>query len=297
MPKLPEWKLERYVLGELPEEDLQQIARLQESDAEVAESIALIERSNQEILAHYPAKEMAEKIQTRTAQTRPAAQADQHSKRRKNSRKGSVIAFPQRIIPAVAAAALALFVVFFGLYGTGFFGSGANGAENSGSPRIQGLEGQPGIRLKGMEPGIQMYRKRGGEVELLESGEPAAAGDILQIGYIAPGAEYGVLFSVDGNGIVTLHSPETETASAKIPETGRMLLDSAYRLDDAPRFERFFLLTAEEVLDPAEVLKQVRSVIHTRGQLPTSRTELHSSIIPSGISEEEVQWYLFTLKK
>lgn len=283
MPKLPEWKIERYIHGELPEDELQRIDRLRAADAvfdaEMRAKIDRLQASNQEILAKYPAAEMAAKIRARTGME-PENTEDRKIR--------PFFALPQVVFPAALAAALALFILFSGQFA--FLGL-------PGGQAMQGLEGDTGIRLKGMEAGIQVFRKAGEEVEMLESGDQAADGDLLQLGFVAPAAEYAVLFSVDGRGVVTLHAPISARQSAELTTQQRVLIDAAYRLDDAPRFERFYLLTSESELEAAVVLQEVRNYIRRQGQFPSSADELNSNRQFADISEGQIKWYVFTLKK
>lgn len=334
MPKLPEWKIERYILGELPAKEMQRIDRLRaedtEFDAEMMTKIDRLQASNQEILAKYPSEEMAAKIRQRAEMSvRGARQAAGRTERERRSgvdvedrekRTRPFFALPQVVFPAALAAALALFILFSGQFaflglpggpagdnwagGSGGTSGGsstaaAGGGTNaqSGGPVIQGLEGDTGIRLKGMEAGIQVFRKAGEKVEMLESGAQAADGDLLQLGFVAPEADYAVLFSVDGRGVVTLHSPVSVEQPTELEQQGRVLIEASYRLDDAPDFERFYLVTSNSELEAAAVLEKVRNYIRRQGQFPSSGSQLNSNEGLADISEGQIEWYVFTLKK
>lgn len=73
----------------------------------------------------------------------------------------------------------------------------------------------------------------------------ASEGDELQLRYAVPEKCFGMLISMDGNGVVTVHVGQGAQAIALEP--GKMnTLPFAYRLDNAPHFEKFFLLTSKE---------------------------------------------------
>ena len=135
-------------------------------------------------------------------------------------------------VPALAAALLIVFVVFF----------------NRGTP-------PPDIRIKGEETidftktQIIIYRKIAGEVELLKDGDQAASGDLLQIAYVPAGMIHGVILSLDGNGVVTLHYPENKDEPSILKKEKKVLLKSSYELDDAPEYERFFFITAMDGIE------------------------------------------------
>jgi len=83
----------------------------------------------------------------------------------------------------------------------------------------------------------------------LKNGARAKAGDLLQLAYIPAGKTYGVIFSIDGSGIVTLHHPESKGNSSILKQEKKNLLPSSYELDNAPDFERFFFITTMEEIE------------------------------------------------
>src|SRR5690606_26378921 len=87
-------------------------------------------------------------------------------------------------------------------------------------------------------------------------------GDVIQLRYHGGGHRYGVIASIDGAGVVTLHHPARDdappTATALSAESTS--LPHAYELDDAPRFERFFFITAAEPIDVRRSLDALRAL-------------------------------------
>lgn len=98
-------------------------------------------------------------------------------------------------------------------------------------------------RIKGA-PQLTIERMGARGPERLGDGDVVGAGDLLQLQYRAAGREQGVIVSIDGRGTATLHFPATADASAKLRAGGLVPLDHSYELDDAPKYERFFLVTA-----------------------------------------------------
>jgi hypothetical protein len=123
------------------------------------------------------------------------------------------------------------------------------------------VRAQPGedIRFKGAAAHLTLQRQRGAEVELLHAGDTASAGDRVQIMVTTGGARYGVVLSVDGRGVVTLHYPSSENGDTALPARAEFALPFAYTLDDAPRFERFILITSPSALDPHTILAAARA--------------------------------------
>jgi hypothetical protein len=143
-------------------------------------------------------------------------------------------------------------------------------------------------RLKGSSPHLVIYRKTDGGAEALAEGSGIRAGDVLQIAYVAASRKYGVIFSIDGRGAVTLHFPDGPNAPNLLSREGETRLDYAYRLDDAPGFERFFLVTSDRALPVAEVLEAGRRLASDPRQARRSSLGL-----PAGLE----QWSVLLAKR
>lgn len=115
-------------------------------------------------------------------------------------------------------------------------------------------------RVKGDER-LLISVLRGGNQAELEHGGYATAGDVLQLSYLAAGQRFGMVFSIDGVGTVTQHLPEAGYEAATLSPRGRTPLPTSYELDDAPEFERFYLITSKKpfglrkILSSAEALR------------------------------------------
>jgi hypothetical protein len=112
---------------------------------------------------------------------------------------------------------------------------------------------------------VHVYRRAGDRTERLGDGARATRGDLLQLAYVAAGDqatdEFGALLSVDGRGNVTVHWPEGGVeAAARLSHKGEVRLPSAYELDDAPAFERFFFVTSGAPFELAPVLAATRAL-------------------------------------
>ncbi|MBX7101439.1 MAG: hypothetical protein K1X89_27235 [Myxococcaceae bacterium] len=159
-------------------------------------------------------------------------------------------------VPAVVAAALAVAVV---------------------APRVAGHE--VAERLKGSAPELLAHRQRGGTVERLREGAVVAAGDVVQLSYVAAGQRFEVVLSVDALGAVTLHWPEQEGPAPELLGSGAHPLPRAFALDDAPGFERFFLVTGDRPFDADVALRAARALRDAeRGRLD----------LPAGLSQQSL---------
>lgn len=108
------------------------------------------------------------------------------------------------------------------------------------------------IVLKGGSE-LVLYRQTDRGPERLTSGAQAHQGDTVQLAFQAAGARHGLLLSIDGRGAVTEH----HRFSGKRP-VGEVVLDTAYVLDDAPRFEVFHLILADAPFDADALLTSVQ---------------------------------------
>ncbi len=231
-----DWELERYLIGELPRRRMEEIKKLIRENPELQKRIESLQQSNQQILKQYQPESVIPEILERYEE-----------EKRLEGIKVRIKPFGWRgilyAVPALAAALLIVFVVFL----------------NRGTP-------PPDIRIKGEEAidytrtQILIYRKIANEVELLREGDQAKAGDLLQIAYVPAGMSQGVILSLDGNGVVTLHYPENKDEPCILKTEKKVLLRNSYELDDAPVYERFFFITAMDDIDVSKVIELVEDL-------------------------------------
>lgn len=114
-------------------------------------------------------------------------------------------------------------------------------------------------RVKG-DARLEIHRQVKDSSELLKENAVVHAGDVLQVSYVRGGQRYGVIYSVDGRGGVTLHYPHASSDSAQLDTAaGAIALPLAYELDDAPAFERFVFVTSKEPIDVSAVLAHAKN--------------------------------------
>ncbi len=228
MSRISDAVIERVHLGEATEEQRAQV--LADPDARARlEALPALDRA---FLEAHPADVMVARIHDRA---RIASAREEQRSRRLSWTGGFALLAP------VVAVLLAVFLVL-------------------GPPEAESPDGllEP-TTTKGLDPSLRLFRQgEEGAVPLAEDPQ-ARPGDVLQIGYVAGDARHGVIVSIDGRGAVTLHFPADASASTALAPGAHDLPD-AFRLDDAPAFERFFLVTSDEpvdvkaVVDAAEVL-------------------------------------------
>lgn len=264
--KIPGWILEKYLLGELPEPELKKITHQLKNDPDLRAEIERLNESNREILNKYPVDSMVPAILDRSNKEKNDLENDV----RVPIAKPTLFKRMLRFSPAFAS----LLVIFF--IGLQIFKSGDNASKatepdvQEGTHRVKGsLEGKP-------VPHLIIHRK-GNNIEVLEKGSRAQAGDLLQLAYAAAGDAYGIICSIDGNGTVTLHFPDKKNDSTALLQRKRVLLANAYQLDDAPGFERFFFITSEAEIDVEDILKRAKALANDTQRAKTDGIRLPHS--------------------
>lgn len=236
-PAIPLPLLERYRLGELPPEQMDQLSRRLEADPAARASLAALEADDASLLEAQPPAAFIGRLRLRAhgEAVRRGQAAEKEAARGSFGRLG---AWAAPLAGAGGLAVLALLAVP-GLRedpcptGPGCIAEG---------PLPPGVGGED--RIKGLEAGLKLYRRVGEGSELLEPGAAVAAGETLRIEIRAAGRTFGAVLSVDGNGHVTRHYPPVGD-SAAVLDPGAMLLPEAFELDDAPEFEHFILIAGD----------------------------------------------------
>ena len=227
---IPDLKLERYLLGELPKPEMKTIAKALENSLDLQSRLLALKTSNEEIQAQYPSDQMVRQIEGRTSNTIP----------------GSF----QKFKPLLALAAVLSLAIFFAVLVPG--------------PEIQMLDGvapdqlQEKTRIKG-NARLFLYRKTDQGTETLTTDSVAHQGDRIQIYYHAGDASHGAIFSVDGNGILTQHLPDPGNQSATLTQGDPVALDFSYQLDNAPKWECFYFITSNTAFDLKPVQNAFKS--------------------------------------
>ena len=231
---------ERFVLGELPEERARALRELLRADPALQRKVESLERSNREDLGRYPAASVVPGIRERSLRE-PSRPAPEKGGRRSPLLKGFFF-----LTPAVAAAILLIFVILPARR------TGLAPGPGGSFPDAQTVKGTGGLDLSRTQ--LLVYRKQTRDVEQLASGQSARAGDVVQLAYVSA-ERYGVIFSIDGNGTVSLLFPDRPESGTALEPNKKILLPLAIELDEAPSFERFCFVTSAAPIDVQAVLR------------------------------------------
>lgn len=217
VPEIADWQLERYLLRELPADEMRAVEQALGRDESLRRRLADLEKDTAATLAAHPPRVVGAAVRARLGGDARERQA-------------------WRTSLALAAPALAAALVL-GIW----LGRGEQQPAGPVEPEV--------TRLKGGAARLLVFRQSDGEVETLRSGSSARPGDVVQLAYQAPPDHYGVILSLDGRGTVTQHLPAEGGVAASLRADGPVTLETAYRLDDAPRFEAFYLVIAPRAFD------------------------------------------------
>jgi hypothetical protein len=257
--RVPDLILEQYALGELPRKEEARLRSAMGSDQSLRRRLEEIERSNAEILADHPPERMAAQIRSRLEQGERDADRDSIGRFRPSpgARAAAVLARRAAIPAAAAFLALAGALAF-----RGGLGSPPSDLDDT---RAKGDTAKgAAVYSAAAAAGLHVFRKTATGSEELPNGALAARRDLVQLSYSSGGARYGAILSIDGRGSVTFHLPLSYSGgSGESPALdGRpgTALGSAYELDDAPSFERFFIVLSEKPFALSEVYDDARKL-------------------------------------
>ena len=252
---IPDWKLEKYLTGDLPAEEMREIREMEATDEIFAGRVKMLREDNAAILKKLPFEKLSEKIAMMPG--------------RSNAGAGNTVRVNFKLVKLAAAAALVLAVVTVAL-----FSQRSLSEQNTQLMEVAMVDASSddGVRIKGMDARMEVWKKTGDSAVQMENLGEAREGDEIQLRYAVAEKCFGLLFSMDGNGTITMHMGHENRAVELEP--GKMTtLPFAYRLDDAPKFEKFFFLTSK------------------------SEFELNAGDIDASLKQEGVKAVSLTLRK
>ena len=254
---IPDWKLEKYLTGDLPAEEMREIREMEATDEIFAGRVKMLREDNAAILKKLPFEKLSEKIAMMPG--------------RSNAGAGNTVRVNFKLVKLAAAAALVLAVVTVAL-----FGQRSLSEQNTQLMEVAMVDasgaGDDGLRIKGLSARMEVWKKTGDSAVQMENLGEAREGDEIQLRYAVAEKCFGLLFSMDGNGTITMHMGRENRAVELEP--GKMTtLPFAYKLDNAPKFEKFFFLTSK------------------------SEFELNAGDIDASLKQEGVKAVSLTLRK
>lgn len=227
-----DWMLERFLLGELPPEQRRAVEAQLATDGALRARLDALRSSDAQLRARFPAGEVKREVERRRARSEA-----------RTPRPRAWVAVPTLALATVLAVIL--------------------------WPSVPSGDV---VRTKGATR-LLAYRQLEEQVELLEASAVLRAGDAVQLRYRLDGrTRHGVVLSIDGRGTITRHLVTENGTSEPLSPKGEVSLPRGYQLDDAPGFERFFLVTRDAPFAAAPVLEAAAELVRSGrardGQLP-----------------------------
>lgn len=220
---IPDWKMEKYLTGDLPPREMENLKKQERENPEFAARVQILKKDGEAFLKAHPFENLNHNIQK--------------DSERWESFFGKIWNV-NWFRPALGAFA-ALAFVFLGAFAWLW-----NSSSLDISTPLE-LAMAENVRVKGLDMQLEVWKKTSGKAVKLENLESVQEGDEVQMRYFVPKKCFGILFSMDGNGVLTIHLGNGNRAVEL--DAGKMrVLPFAYRLDDAPYFEKFFLAASEK---------------------------------------------------
>lgn len=233
---IPDWKLERFLTGDLPEEEMNKLRELEANDAVFANRVKMLREDNKAILSKLPFETLAANLGTDAAGN--AAKNDA-----KNAPRFTLVKFAAAAMFVFAVALVAFFAQSETSVMNERVGSDVANVNGSQNTQVALAENESDTRIKGLDARMEVWKKTSAGIVQLNDLDSVGEGDEIQLRYAVPEKCFGLLFSMDGNGALTLHMGDGVKAIELAP--GKMnSLPFAYKLDDAPYFEKFFFVTS-----------------------------------------------------
>lgn len=227
---IPDLVLERYHLGELPAATADRVRAALETDPALRQRLEALAADDVQQRDRYTSGQLAADVQRRRRAAAPPSRGWRYA----------------LLVPAAAAV--------FAIVVSRVPPTASTTGERQGSTAVE-----DDVRIKGVDAALVVYRATGGGSEPLRDAAIARPGDVIRLGYRVAEDVYGAIVSVDGRGIVTQHLPARGHDAAALHAGATVLLDEAFELDDAPRIERFYLVSARHPFDVAPVSAAIRA--------------------------------------
>ncbi len=256
---IPDWKLEKYLTGDLPASEMRELRELEATDELFAGRVRMFREDNLAILRKMPFESLEAKLAAHDARENGENGAVCARGANGAGRKTDVSFKLEKFAAAVIFVFAVVAVVAFmnserAISSTVGDAAGQVAANTDVNAQLAMADVEDGTRIKGMDSRMEIWRKTEKGIVQLENLSDAREGDEIQLRYSVPQKCFGILFSMDGNGTLTMHMGNENKAIALEP--GKMVtLPFAYKLDNAPKFEKFFLLTSQNEfeLDAAKI--------------------------------------------
>ena len=228
------------------------LEEIKNSEVDAENFYSIYGKENIEAALNDLKKSDEEILNTYSVQAMKAAVAGKLANKNEAQETATILKFPvaRFVTYAAAAVLLAAVVIPAGLKNSRL------SANKAPTERVKGNA----TAMVSDDPQIKLYRQKGHEIQALKDGDFARTGDVIQITYNAGSDQYGVIFSVDGNGNITRHFPENSWTAGQLEQRiDETPLDFSYELDNAPDFECFILVTSKKQFTLDDIESKIKN--------------------------------------
>ncbi len=173
----------------------------------------------------------------------------------------------------IAYAFSFLLIFLIGFFWFGEDNSDLKNEKNTFVDRVKGVVNENNHNSR-----LMIYRKNNDDVDLLTKGSLLKASDLIQLAYFSSKDSFGVIFSVDSNGIISLHYPINEKNSPKLIINKKTFLSRAFELDDTPGFERFYFISSNQKINVPILIKNVKNILKIKNVSVESKLKLEDDL-------------------
>jgi hypothetical protein len=240
---IQDWMLERYQLGELPAAEKAEVERALAADDTVRVRLDALKADSQQVLALRAPSAVAAEVE----------------------RRAKVAAEPKPSAPMWRPMLAVAFAVAFAVVATVL---------------LRPPPTDDTLTSKGVGPSLRLFRQtRSGAPERLYNGAHVHAHDRVQVSFDLAGQRSLVVVSIDGGGHATLHFP---TDGIPVAAPGLKALPESFELDDAPGYERFFLVSSNQPLNVDAVVQAAQAL--------AARSDAHDAalLLPEGSTQRSL---------
>lgn len=223
-------QLEQYLLGEMNDRQRSAFETALAQDNDLRKRVEQLNVDNKVILTRYSPEFIAGQV----TQKLKSIHSTEKSSSKQQAGESKYRFSSNRLVYALPMLLLASFALFITMQQESVI-DGVTGPA---------LDGVPLERKKGGNSILHVFRKTPQGQEEITSGQVARQGDVIQLQYVAASMHYGMIFSVDGNGVLTMHMSQ-KNGAVELTQGTAVTLDYAYELDDAPRFEKFYFISRD----------------------------------------------------
>ena len=255
-------KLEQWLLGELSEKEARKIEALIIQDEQLRSRIDTMKSQNQVFFQEHPTATFEADVK------RAIHLQNTQAMNKKNKRQGYL-----RIWGGTLAFCTALLV---------FLPSVTQPPKDPVPSKEEYT-----YRQKGEVIHLIAHRVKAQEQIQLFDGNAIQNGDQIQLSIQNAKGNSFVIFSLDGRGVISLHYPIENNGG--LEESNSFSLPTSYRLDDAPKFENFYLVASKKVLEKKTILEKARRALEGsdfqqdfQAQLPSTYTVNRISLRKEG---------------